>query len=132
MKSKRALSTKKRLNLAVVFLILGIIIFIAAYVGMKQQIGLGKLNQPVLAWMINHRSENVTGMAKIITSIANPYVFASVVGLIVIVWAIIKHEIWRPILLAGSVAVAAGTSTLLKIIFMDARPPQIDMIPTFE
>ena len=33
---------------------------------------------------------------------------------------------------ATGAAVAAGTSTLLKIVFMDARPPHIDMIPTFE
>jgi undecaprenyl-diphosphatase len=99
---------------------------------MKQRIGLGKLNQPILSWMVNHRSPVVTDIAKIVTSVANPYFFALIVGLIVISWIIIKHEIWRPVVLASAIAVAAITSTLLKTVFMDARPPQIDMIPAFE
>jgi len=99
---------------------------------MKQQIGLGKLNQPLITWIVNHRSDAVTNMAKIITSIANPYTFAVIVGFIVVAWIILKREIWRPIILACAVAVAAVTSTLLKMVFMDSRPLQIDMIPTFE
>jgi undecaprenyl-diphosphatase len=130
--SNQLLSYKARVSLATISLVLGVIIFVFAYVGMKQQIGLGSFNYPILTWMISHRTYGVTDMAKIITSIANPYVFAVIVGIIVIAFIIIKREIWRPVILACSVAVAAATSTLLKLHFMDARPPQIDMIPTFE
>jgi undecaprenyl-diphosphatase len=129
---EKILPVKGRVLLAATSFAIGIIIFIVSYAGMKQQIGLGKLNQPILSWMVGHRSPVVTDTAKIITSVASPYFFASIVGLIVICWIIIKHEIWRPVALAGAVAIAAITSTLLKTVFMDARPPQIDMIPAFE
>lgn len=131
-KSKKEIPDKGKMSITIFSFVLGLIIFILAYVGMKQQIGLGKLNLPILSWMMNNRSNVVTPIAKIVTSIANPYIFASIIGVLVIAWIIIKREIWRPVILAGAVAVAAGTSTLLKLVFMDARPPQINMIPTFE
>ena len=131
-KIKNPITTKQRNIIAIVSLVVGIIIFIIAYVGMKQKIGIGVFNQPILQWMISHRQPIITDIAKIITTIANPIVFASIVGLIVIIWAIAKREIWRPILLVGAMATAAATSIILKKVIQDARPPQIDMIPMFE
>jgi len=131
-KVKEQLSTKMRWIIATTSLLIGIIIFVFAYIGMEQQTGLGALNQPILSWMVGHRNVNITEIAKIITTIANPIVFASIVGVVVIIWAIVKREIWRPILLAGAMATAAATSIILKSVIKDARPPQIDMIPLFE
>ena len=131
-KIKRPLSTKQRKIIAIISLVVGIIIFIIAYVSMSQKIGLDVLNQPILEWMVSHRNATITDIAKIITTIANPIVFASIVGLIVIIWAIVKREIWRPVLLAGAMATAAATSIILKSVIQDARPPQIDMVPMFE
>ncbi len=118
--------------IAIISLFLGIIIFIVSYIGMDQQTGLGALNQPILSWMISHRNSNLTDIAKIVTTIANPLIFASIVCLIVIIWAIVKREIWRPIMLAGAMAIAAATSVILKFAIKDPRPPQIDMVPLFE
>jgi membrane-associated phospholipid phosphatase len=132
LKPKKIFSDKKRYILAAISAVIGVIIFAISYVGMRQQIGLGNLNQPVLTWMINHRSGFVTEIAKLITSIANPLVFAFIVGVLIIAWAGLKKEVWRPAVLAGSIAVAAETSMLLKTVFMDIRPPHIDMVPAFE
>ncbi|MCX6728434.1 MAG: phosphatase PAP2 family protein [Candidatus Saccharibacteria bacterium] len=130
--SKKILSLKGRAVLATTCLVLGIIVFIVAYIGMKQSVGVGSLNLPILTWMINHRADGITVSAKIITSIANPYFFASITAVVVFAWMGLRREIWRPVILACAVAVAAATSTLLKLHFMDSRPPQIDMIPTYE
>ena len=118
--------------IAIISLIIGVVVFIIAYIGMDQQTGLGALNQPILSWMISHRNSNLTDIAKIVTTIANPLIFASIVCLIVIIWAIVKREIWRPIMLAGAMAIAAATSVILKFAIKDPRPPQIDMVPLFE
>jgi undecaprenyl-diphosphatase len=126
------MTKKRRIIITAVSLVAGVAIFIIAYIGMKQQTGLGVLNQPVLSWMINHRENNVTDIAKIVTTIANPLVFASIVGAVVVVWAFIKREVWRPILLASAMTTAALTSIILKFVIMDARPPRIDMVPIFE
>lgn len=131
-KSKKELLPKRWGILAAASFTFGVILFIIAYIGMRQQVGIGQLNQPILTWMVNHRSGVVSSLAKFITSIANPYIFAIIVALIVISWILLKREIWRPVVLTGAVGVAAGTSTLLKPIIMYSRPPQINMVPTFE
>lgn len=131
-KNKKQMTKKRRIIIAAVSLVAGVAIFIIAYIGMKQQTGLGVLNQPILSWMINHRENNVTDIAKIVTTIANPLVFASIVGAVVVVWAFIKREVWRPILLTSAMTTAALTSIILKSVIMDARPPQVDMVPIFE
>ena len=131
-KVKEQLSTKMRWIIALISLLIGVVVFIIAYIGMKQKTGLGTLNQPILSWMINYRNDNITEIAKIITTVASPMIFASIVGVVVIIWVIAKREIWRPILLAGAMAIAALVSIILKSVIKDPRPPQIDMIPMFE
>jgi undecaprenyl-diphosphatase len=131
-KSRQKFSDEKRIILASTSALIGVAIFATSYIGMKQTVGLGRLNQLLLSWTVSHRNGFLTEIAKIITSIANPLPFAFLVCALVVVWAILKREIWRPTVLVGSIAVAAGTSALLKIVFMNARPPQIDMIPAFE
>lgn len=131
-KVNKQLTTKKSLAIATVSLVVGVIIFVIAYISMNQQIMIDTLNQPILLWMVKQREVSITNIAKIITTIANPLVFAVIVGAVVIIWAFFKREVWRPILLAGAMTTAALTSMILKVIIMDARPPQIDMVPMFE
>lgn len=131
-KSKVSLSTRQGIIIAIIGLILGVVIFTLAYLGMHGNSGLGVFNQPLLSWIINHRDSSITNVAKIITSIASPLLFAIIVVGTATIWAFVKREAWRPFLLIASVVIAAATSTLLKAITMDARPPQINMIPTFE
>ena len=131
-KDKKPLTSKQRITIAVTSLVAGTAIFIIAYIGTKQQIGIGEFNQSILYWMVNHRQSGITNIAKITTTTANPIVFASIVGGIIIIWAFVKREVWRPILLAGAMIASAITSVLLKTIIMDPRPPQLDMVPTFE
>jgi len=131
-KTKKALTQKQGVIIAVISLILGVALFTLAYAGIHGKSGIGLLNQPLLSWIINHRNPTITNIAKIVTTIASPIVFAAIVGVVAIIWAVFKQELWRPFLLVASVGAAVATSTLLKTITMDARPPQINMIPTFE
>ena len=131
-KQKLPLTTKRRLFFAIASLILGTILFVFAYIGMRQSIGLGLFNQPVLSWMLAHRNTDMTNIAKMVTSIARPIYFAILTGIIVIVWAFLKREVWRPLALALAVAVSALTSFILKLVIMDARPPIANMVPAFE
>jgi len=131
-KQKFSLTTKHRLFLAIASLILGIILFVLAYIGMRQSIGFGSFNQPILNWMLAHRNGDFTNIAKFVTNIASPIYFAILSGLIVVVWALIKREVWRPLVLASAVGVSALTSFILKLVIMDARPPIVNMVPAFE
>ena len=129
---KTAWSTKQCISLAIISLLFGIIIFVFAYIGMRQNTGIGVFNQPVLSWMISSRDPQVTTVMKLITEIANPIVFAIIIFIGVGSAALIKREVWRPFLLICSTIFAAIVSTLLKIITTNSRPPQIDMIMPFE
>lgn len=131
-KEKNRLSTKMSLIFVLCSLAIGIILFTLAYLGMRQNIGLGQYNQPVLDWMLNHRAESITTIAKFVTNIASPFYLAILTAVIIIGWIAIKREIWRPILLGLSVAVSATASYVLKLMIMDARPPITNMVPAFE
>lgn len=131
-KVKKPLTTKQSAVIAIVSLVMGLLIFFIAYIGMLDKTGLGKFNPTILSWMVNHRQADITIVAQIVTTIANPFIFAAIIGVIAIIWVVFKREIWRPVLLAGGVAVAGLVSMGLKAVIMDARPPQSDMIPMFE
>jgi len=131
-KQKLSLTTKRRLFFAISSLILGTILFVFAYIGMHQNTGLGSFNQPVLNWMLARRSGDLTNIAKFVTNIASPIYFAILTFLIVVVWALIKREVWRPLVLAMAVSVSAVTSFILKLVIMDSRPPIANMVPAFE
>lgn len=125
------LSNKQKSVISAACFVFGLLIFFVASFGMRGS-GLGALNQPVLNWMISHRFNTLTDFEKVITTIASPVVLIVVTGSIIVAWAIIKRELWRPFLLVCAMATSALTSTFLKTIFMDARPQQINMIPMFE
>jgi len=129
---KAPLSTNRRFIIAAVSLILGTVLFAIAYIGMRQQIGLGALNQPVLDWMMGHREANLTGFAKLVTSVANPRFFIIFVSLCAIIWAFAKREVWRPLMLTGAMGIMATTSMVMKSLTKDLRPPQVNMVPAFE
>jgi undecaprenyl-diphosphatase len=125
-------STKKCINLAIISLIVGAVIFVFAYIGMHQHTGIGTLNQPVLSWIVKHRQPQITDVMRIITMVAGPLVLTAVICIGAIIWAVINREIWRPLLLIGATGVAAITSTTLKVLTSNGRPPQIDMIKPLE
>ncbi len=131
-KNNTVWSIKTQVNIAIICLLVGATIFILAFIGMTQNYGIGAFNQPVLDWMISHRSSSITNIMKIITDSANPIMFVAIVGTIAGLWVIIKREIWRPILLVGSVGFVAGLSTLLKIVTANSRPLTTDMIAPLE
>lgn len=129
-KVRGSLTKKQATIIAIANLVAGVLIFFIAYVGVDQKIGLGKLNQPVLSWMLGHRNTEITAVTKLVTATANLQVLGVIVGIILIVWVVVKREVWRPIVLAAAVTLASTMSILLKNITMHARPPKIDMIPT--
>ena len=125
-------STKRCISIAIVSLLLGSAIFLIAYIGIHQNSGIASLNQPILTYIIDHRMVKITDIMKIIAVITNPLFFALTIFAIAFFWAVLKREIWRPILLASAMGIATVASTFLKAYTMVARPAQINMIQPFE
>lgn len=130
--SNKLWSTGSSIVLAIISLIGGAAIFTVAYLGMKNNNGLGSLNQRALDWLIGHRQDQITEIMKAITSVGEPTIFIFIVVGIAILWAIFKKEIWRPLLLVGTVGVASVASKLVKSLTENIRPPQSMMIAPFE
>jgi undecaprenyl-diphosphatase len=129
---KEPWSTKKCIIYAIISLIVGSIIFTFAYIGMSRHTGMGTLNQPILSWIVKHRHSQITDIMKMITAVASPMILTSIIGVIVIAWAIINREIWRPILTVITVGIATAVSIALKFLIKNGRPPQLDMIKPLE
>lgn len=130
--NKVNITRRQRFVIIAICLILGTFLFTLAYIGMKYGLILGKLNQPILTWMIEHRVLGLTAITKTITNLASPIVLASATVIVSVIWLYTKKDLRRPILLIGAVVISSVTSILLKMRFMDARPDQINMIPAFE
>lgn len=125
-------TVKRQYVVAAIALVVGIILFIIAFVGMKYQIGLGKLDHPVLNWMVQHRTTYMTITMQTITTIASPVPFTILLIGIALGWALKTREIWRPLLLLGATGGAAVVSVVLKNVFVHARPAHALMVKPYE
>lgn len=125
-------SNRQCIILAIASLGLGIFIFVMACYGMYTNTGLGSYNQPVLSWMIEHRQTQVIAVMAAVTTAANLQIYGTAVSIMAIIWSIVKHEIWRPLVFTISIAIAAITATEIKLATMNARPSQLFMMAPFE
>lgn len=129
---KSPITSGQRRGIGLICLLIGLIIFLVAYACLHYKTGLFKLNTPILAWLLNHRTPARTGILVKVTTFVNPKTFAIIVALSALAWLIIKREFYRPILLVASVGVAAAAATIVKSIVRNTRPPHLDMILPLE
>lgn len=123
---------KKCIGIAITCLIAGIIIFSLAYIGMNSHKGLGAINQPILDWVIKNRDPHLTNTFKIFTSTMSPLILMGICIVIATIWAVVKREIWRPLLLLVSTGFGVASSAALKLIVSNHRPPTSSMIKPIE
>lgn len=131
-KVKKPLSTKQCIVFAIISFVVGIAIFILAYISINHRTFISALNQPILSFMVSHREPYVTSIMQIITNAASATYIIAAVAIIAGVWAFVKREIWRPLLLVIAMGATIVISTALKSFFMIDRPPRINMIVPFE
>lgn len=130
--SKEPWSNKKSIVIAIISLIIGISIFTLAYLGMSKNIGIGFINEPIMEWVTSNRQSVITDVYKIITTTMSPKILMATITLLAIIWAIIKREIWRPLLLMMSTALGVISSYAIKNLTSNQRPTQSNMITPFE
>ncbi len=106
--------------------------FLAVYDGFREQADLARLDVPVLQWLITHRTHTLTLGMQIITNIMAPVTLAVIVLAGAVLWSRKSKELWRPLLLIGSMALSFITSLSIKNLIERGRPPQIDMILPLE
>lgn len=130
-KSNTTLSKEQLLN-ALFFFLLGLVIFSALYISVKNNAYLTRFDKPVLDWMVAHRTSTLTAVMQFITNIATPVGFAGTIGVGAVLWGLYKKEIWRPALLIGAMGASFVVSTVIKNIVERGRPPTGSMLQPFE
>jgi len=131
-KPKLAWSAKKSVAVAAISILIGLTIFIVAYFSMHKHELLYIYNQPILTWLVEHRKKMFTPAILVITSFAGSIYLSAISSAIAIIWAVIKREIWRPILFISSVGFCSVIATVVKSIAKNARPLTVNMVQPFE
>lgn len=126
------LDVRERLIIASASAAIGIVIFMAAFIGSSSADGIGLLNQPILLWMVGHRVAAMTTVATAITILGDPKTVAVICFLIALVWFLWKREIWRPLVLVGSLATADLLAHFIKAATANPRPAMSFMLPPLE
>lgn len=128
----RTPSSQRWRIIALCLLLIGAAAFLAVYDGFREQADLARLDVPVLQWLITHRTSALTVTMQLITNIMAPVTLAVIILTGAAIWASKTKELWRPLLLAGSMALSFITSLSIKNLIERGRPPQIDMILPLE
>lgn len=128
---KEYIVKKSQIKIAQVSLISGFFIFVVAYLSTFNNVLLNNFNQPILEWMIQHRSDFLTNVMKIVTDFADSTAIILITAIVVGFFVFYKKEKIRPILLSIAMLLSLIASTLAKLLFMDTRPEDVYMVPSF-
>ncbi len=104
----------------------------ATYDAVKEGDGLSMIDQPVLAWMMAHRTGGLDTAVTAFTHIGGPTLLPIIAAIVTVLLAWRWHS-WTPIAFmivatAGSLAMTAAGKDLAA----RARPPQSSAVPPFE
>ncbi|MBN0040137.1 phosphatase PAP2 family protein [Cellulosimicrobium cellulans] len=94
----------------------------------RDQEDLWRLDDPLLAWMVAHRTPVATGVLTVVTTVSGPFVLPVLVAFGCVVWARRAGTWWEPGLLAGAMVLATLVSTVLKALIARPRPPDVSMV----
>ncbi len=112
----------------VALLVLGVLGFAALFDAVREREDLWALDEPLLAWLVAHRTPAVTSVLTVVTNLFGPFVLPVLVAVGCVVWARRSGTWWEPGLLAGAMVLATLTSTVLKAVIARPRPPDASMV----
>jgi membrane-associated phospholipid phosphatase len=111
-----------------VLVALGLVVFFAVLDGVREHDDLWNLDQPVLNWLVAHRTPAWTAVLATITFVSGPIVLPIAVGVGCLVWGRLRREWWRPVLLAGAMAASTLLGLVVKGLVDRPRPPSETML----
>src|SRR3954453_1102712 len=95
----------------VLLVVAGLAVFLGVLDGVREKDDLWDLDQPVLDWLVAHRTTGFTSALAAITFVSGPTVLPIIVAVGCLVWGLVRREWWRPVLLAAAMV----GSTLLGL-----------------
>jgi len=101
----------------------GLAVFFGVLDTVREKDDLSSLDQPVLEYLVAHRTPGWTGVLAAITFVSGPTVLPILVALACLVWGLVRREWWRPVLLAGAMVASTVISLSVKGLVGRERPP---------
>jgi membrane-associated phospholipid phosphatase len=102
---------------------LGLAVFAGLLDGVQERDDLTALDRPVLSWLVDQRGETATTVLSAITFVTGPTVLPIIFVVACGLWALVRREWWRPLLLAGAMAGSTLLSLAIKGLVARPRPP---------
>ncbi|WP_265523162.1 phosphatase PAP2 family protein [Oerskovia flava] len=112
----------------VVLVVLGAVAFGGLYDAVREQDDLWLVDDPILEWMVAHRSAGLTTFLTVVTTIFGPFVLPVLVAVGALVWARVAGTWWEPGLLVGAMALSTVLSVSIKALVARPRPPDDSMV----
>ncbi|WP_421733128.1 phosphatase PAP2 family protein [Cellulomonas sp.] len=101
----------------------GLAVFFGVLDTVREKDDLSSLDQPVLEYLVNHRTPGWTGVLAAITFVSGPTVLPILVAVACLVWGLVRRQWWRPALLAGAMVASTVISLSVKGLVGRERPP---------
>lgn len=108
--------------------LVGVLGFVGLLDAVRDQDDLWRLDEPVLAWMVEHRTPALTAVLTVVTTLFGPFVLPVLVAVGCVVWGRRSGTWWEPGLLAGAMVLATVVSSVLKAVIARPRPPGASMV----
>ena len=113
---------------AAALFVAGDAIFWLMFAAVLSSSGLATLDGAVHSFMVDSRSAVPTGLLAAVSAITSPTVMSVVGGLVAVVWAVWKKELWRPAVLIGAMGLSVVLAAVIKFEVSRSRPPSADFL----
>ncbi|TFB51322.1 phosphatase PAP2 family protein [Cryobacterium tagatosivorans] len=113
---------------AAMLVVLGATAFFLVLNGVLNQQGLTLLDEPVRAWMVEHRSEGWTTVMVIIAEVSGPIGMPIVVAVFIALWVWRSGHAWRVLVLALAMLTGMSLALLIARLVGRSRPPEEFML----
>lgn len=129
---QRFQSNSRRFAIIGTLAVMGLALLLIISWGVATSAGLAAFDQPTLEWFNIHRSEWLTTITHIATTLLSAELLLVVATVIAIIWYRRSHERWRPLFFVSAFAGAVGTAWLVKVAVARYRPLPDTMLPPLE
>ena len=113
---------------AATLILLGVTAFFLVLNGVLNRQGLAVLDEPVRAWMVEHRTEGWTTVMIIIAEVSGPIGMPIVVAVIIALWIWRSSHAWRVLVLAMAMLTGMSLALLIARLVGRSRPPEEFML----
>ncbi|TFD79591.1 phosphatase PAP2 family protein [Cryobacterium sp. Sr8] len=96
--------------------------------GVLEQRGLALLDEPVRAWMVEHRTEGWTAAMILIAEISGPIGMPIVVAVFIVLWIWRSKHAWRVLVLSVAMLTGMSLALLIARLVGRERPPEEFML----